>query len=72
MRKVRGLTAMGRMSAYVLVALPFALALLLTAINPDYMKPLYETGTGHMLIGIALGMMAVGALILRKMVDIRG
>ncbi len=72
MRKVRGLTAMGRMSAYVLVALPFALALLLTAINPVYMKPLYETGTGHMLIGIALGMMAVGALILRKMVDIRG
>ena len=31
---------MGRMSAYVLVGLPFFLALMFTALNPQYMAPL--------------------------------
>jgi len=67
-RKVRGLTAMGRISAYVLMALPFFIAITVTALNPTYMAPLYNTSVGHMLIAIALGMMAFGSLILRRMV----
>ena len=34
-RKIRGLTAMGRMSAYVLVGLPFFIALAITVTNPE-------------------------------------
>ena len=71
-RKVKGLTAMGRASAYVLVGLPFFLAMALTVINREYMSPLYTDPTGHMLIGIALVMMAVGSAILRKIVSFKG
>ncbi len=49
-RKIKGLTAMGRMSAYVLVGLPFFIALALTLMNREYMAPLYHTSTGHKLI----------------------
>ena len=49
-RKVKGLTAMGRASAYVLIALPFFVALAVTAINAEYMSPLYHTSTGHKLM----------------------
>ena len=49
-RKIRGLTAMGRMSAYVLIGLPFFIALAITVMNPEYMAPLYHTNAGHMLI----------------------
>ena len=49
-RKIRGLTAMGRMSAYVLIGLPFFIALALTLMNPEYMSPLYHTNAGHMLM----------------------
>jgi len=71
-RKVKGLTAMGRMSAYVLIGLPFVIAILVTMMNPSYIAPLYHTGTGQkMLIG-GLGMMAVGSLILKKIVSFRG
>src|SRR5262245_31281221 len=49
-RKIKALTAMGRMSAYVLVALPFFLAAALTLINPSYMAPLFKTPSGHMMI----------------------
>ena len=71
-RKIKGLTAMGRASAYVLIALPFFIAFALTLLNPDYMAPLYNTSTGHMLIFMGLGMMAFGSLILKKLVSFRG
>jgi tight adherence protein B len=71
-RKIKGLTAMGRASAYVLIGLPFFIAFAITLMNPAYMSPLYHTSTGHELILIGLGMMTVGTLILKKMVSFRG
>jgi tight adherence protein B len=71
-RKLRSLTAMGRASAYVLTFLPFALAGVITVINPNYMEPLYHTGTGHFLMLLGVGMIGVGALFLRRIVTIRG
>jgi tight adherence protein B len=71
-RKVRSLTAMGRFSALILIALPFVIAIALTLMNPEYMEPLYDTGTGHALIAIGLVGMAVGSLFLKKIVSFRG
>jgi tight adherence protein B len=71
-RKIRGLTAMGRMSAYVLVGLPFFIALAVTLISPEYMAPLWHSPTGHNLIVLALVMLTVGSLILKKIVSFRG
>jgi tight adherence protein B len=71
-RKIRSLTAMGRASAYVLVALPFFVAIAITLLNPTYMDPLYHSSTGHMLIIVGLLMMAFGSLILRKIVSFKG
>jgi tight adherence protein B len=71
-RKIRGLTAMGRMSAYVLVGLPVFLAAVLTLMNRTYMSPLYHTSKGHVLIGSGIVMMAVGSTLLRKIVSFKG
>jgi tight adherence protein B len=71
-RKVKGLTAMGRAGAYTLVALPFFIAIAITVINPTYMEPLYHSHTGHMLIYSGLAMMAFGSLILKKIVSFKG
>jgi tight adherence protein B len=71
-RKIRSLTAMGRMSAYTLVGLPFFIAGSLTLLNPTYMAPLYNTHNGHMLIAGGLTMMAFGSLILKKIVSFKG
>jgi tight adherence protein B len=70
-RKVKGLTAMGRASAYVLIALPFFVAGAITLINAEYMRPLWHTSTGHKMIGTMLVMMVIGSLILRKIVSFR-
>jgi len=71
-RKIKGLTAMGRASAYVLVGLPFFVGFAMTVLNPTYMQPLYHSSTGHTLIMIGLVMMAFGSLILKKLVSFRG
>lgn len=70
-RKVKALCAMGRMSAYTLVALPFIMALAITAINPSYLAPLWTTSTGVMLVIFALFSITIGALILRKIVSFK-
>ena len=49
-RKIRSLTAMGRMSAYVLGGIPFFLAFAISFLNPGYMSPLFHTHTGHILV----------------------
>jgi tight adherence protein B len=71
-RKIRSLTAMGRASAYVLIGLPFFVAMAITLLNPSYMDPLYHSSTGHKLIMLGLVMMAFGSLVLRKIVSFRG
>jgi tight adherence protein B len=71
-RKIRALTAMGRMSAYTLVGIPFFLLATITLVNGEYMHPLYHSHTGHMLMLIGLFMMMFGSLILKKIVSFRG
>ena len=71
-RKIKSLTAMGRMSAYVLCGLPFFMAGMLTLINPNYMGPLYHSSAGHKLIILALVMMLIGSALLKKIVSFKG
>jgi tight adherence protein B len=70
-KKIKGLTAMGRASAYVLVGLPFFIAFMLTLLNSQYMRPLWHTSQGHKLILVMFVMIGIGSLILRKIVNFR-
>jgi tight adherence protein B len=70
-KKIKGLTAMGRASAYVLIGLPFFVGGMLTLLNSEYMRPLWHTSTGHILLIVMFSMMIVGSLILRKIVNFR-
>ena len=71
-RKIRSLTAMGRMSAYTLIGLPFFLMLAISVLNSGYLSPLFHTSTGHLLIGMGLVMMAIGSAIIQKIVSFKG
>lgn len=66
--QVSALSAEGRMSAWVLMILPFGLGALMSATNPDYIKPLLTTGTGYKLLTVAAVLLTVGGLWLRKIV----
>jgi tight adherence protein B len=70
-RKVRALTALGRMSAIVLILMPVGLAALMTLISPSYMGPLYTTSGGHILMVLCLTSIAIGGLLLKRIVSVR-
>ena len=69
-REVMALTAQGRMSGLILVALPFALAALLKSINPGYLDPLFNEPMGRMAVAGSLVMIVIGCVVIKKIVDI--
>ena len=70
-RKVRALTAMGRASAYVLVGMPFALAFMISLVDRSYLRPLWATSAGHLMIIIGLISMCFGGIVTRKIVNFK-
>jgi tight adherence protein B len=71
-RKVKALTAQGRMSAYVLLAMPFLMGLAIFALNPTYMSILFTSAAGKVMIAGSLVMMGIGSMIIRKIVSFEG
>ena len=69
-REVRTLTAQGRMSGWVLAALPFGLGALITVVNPSYMELLFTERVGQIAIGIAIVMVIIGFIVIQRIVDI--
>ncbi len=67
-RQVSALTAEGRLSALVVMILPFVLSAVMAVINPEYLSPLYSTLTGVLLLGVGGAALLVGGLWLRKLV----
>lgn len=70
-REVMTLTAQGRMSGWVLAAVPFALSIVIYVVNPGYLKPLLESDIGHMFIIGAIILEVIGFIIIQRIVDIK-
>jgi tight adherence protein B len=70
-RLVQTLTAQGRMSRWVLTAIPLVLLLAISALNPDYVSPLYAETLGRLLLGTATVMVVAGSLVIGKIVNIK-
>lgn len=69
-REVRALTAEGRVSAYVLIGLPFAMAAFFAVAKPDYLALLVTTPLGWILSITALVLMTVGSIWMTRMVKV--
>jgi tight adherence protein B len=69
--KVRVLSSEGRLSAWILGVMPFALAGVMNLVNPEFMSPLWKDPIGIVMLKYTLGLMAIGLLVLRKLSRIR-
>jgi tight adherence protein B len=68
---MRVLSAEGRMSAWILGLLPFAIMAMLVVVNPKYVQVLWTDPTGIKLLWYGLGMIVVGVIWLRRVIRIR-
>ena len=67
---MHALSAEGRLSAIILIALPFVLAAVIATLNPGYLDTLVETGTGRMLLGASAILMTIGIVWIRRIVKV--
>jgi tight adherence protein B len=69
-RDVKVKTALGRMTAGILMSLPIAMLVMLSFVNPDYETVLFHDPMGPLVLGAAAGLQVVGAFILWRIVKI--
>ncbi len=69
--KVRALSAEGRLSAGILIAVPFFIAGIVSIFNPGYISTLRDEPAGNVMVIGAIVLMIIGILILKKMIQLK-
>jgi len=69
-RKVRTLSAEGRLSAWILAMVPFVLFIVITVTTPDYLPVLLEDPIGQKMIGVGFVMGVIGIFWIRRIIRI--
>jgi tight adherence protein B len=68
--KIRTLIAEGKLSAFILIALPFLMAAYMQITTPGYLNILFDHPMGRTVLMVCGILMFIGAVVLIKMVDI--
>ncbi|MCW2506422.1 MAG: type secretion system protein [Actinomycetia bacterium] len=69
-RQVRALSAEGRLSAYVLVGLPIAIGAYMFLFRSDYVRPLYTTFAGTLMLAAGVVMITAGAFWMSRLIKV--
>jgi len=69
--RVQVLSAEGKLSAIILIAIPFVVALALSVLNPVYIRTLLIDPIGKGLVAFALLMMMIGVVVMKRMIEIK-
>jgi tight adherence protein B len=69
-REVKVRTAQGRLTAGILIALPIFMMIILSTLNPTYMRVLYEDPKGPVILTVAGAMQVIGSVMLWKIIHI--
>jgi tight adherence protein B len=69
-REVKVRTAQGRLTAGILIALPIFMMIVLSTLNPTYMRVLFDDPRGPAILTVAGAMQFVGSLMLWKIIHI--
>jgi tight adherence protein B len=69
-RELRTLTAQSRGSRWIVTLIPPGLLLVIDLLNPTYLKPLFNTSTGQVLIGLAVVLICAGSVVMGRIVRI--
>jgi tight adherence protein B len=65
------LCAEGKLSAIILIGIPFFVGIALSIMNPKYVSVLLTDPIGKMLIAVSLFMMFIGVLAMKKIIAIK-
>jgi tight adherence protein B len=69
-RTIKTLTAEGRLSAIILIILPFAIGGMISIVNRAYLAPLIQTRMGNAMLGLAAVLMVIGIFWMRAIIRV--
>lgn len=69
--RIQALMAEGKLSAIILIVLPFFIGFVLAVVSPGYVTVLITDPIGKLLVVISCVMMALGVLVMKKIVAIK-
>jgi tight adherence protein B len=70
-KKISAMTAQGVMQGIIVTCIPFVLMGVFMFIDPTYMKPMFNTTLGLILLAAMLGMQIIGGVVIKKIVTIK-
>jgi tight adherence protein B len=70
-RTVQTLTAQGRMSRWIVSLLPVLLLVVITLVNPSYMRVLYANTGGRIALAVAAMLVVSGSLVIKRIINIK-
>jgi len=69
--EIKVLTAQGRISAYIVTAIPFLLTAVIFLLNRSYIMPLFTTNMGRIMLAVALAGIMMGYYMMRRIIAIK-
>lgn len=70
-QKIQAMTTQGMMQGLIISFVPIGIILLLWIVDPTYIQPLFSTTLGVILLMIVLGLIALGGIMIKRIVTIR-
>jgi tight adherence protein B len=70
-KKISAMTAQGVMQGIIVTSIPFVLGAVFFAVDPAYMKPMFSTFLGLVLLGVMLVLQIIGGVMIKKIVTIK-
>ena len=68
--EIKTLTSQQLLTGFVIGGLPFAMVVLFSVMNPEYMEPLFTTTIGYAMLAGACVLEFFGVILIRKILDI--
>ncbi len=70
-KKISAMTAQGVMQGIIVSCIPFLLGVVFYFVDPDFLKPMFNTTLGVILLVVMLGMQIIGGIVIKKVVTIK-
>jgi tight adherence protein B len=68
--KIKAMSSEAKASAMIIGSLPFAVGMLVFLTTPDYILELFRTETGHVILVMGSGLMTMGIMTMKKMINL--
>lgn len=70
-KKIQAMTAQGLMQGIIVTMIPFILMGVFLLIDPGFIKPMFSTTLGLVLLFVMLGLQIIGGVVIKKLVTIK-